>query len=317
MSTDTDLLIERRRARRQGLIWKIVAVVSVTALLAVASMAGSGNLGTMGGFGGLKSGETPDGPRIARVNIEGIILEDRWRDVLLKELKDDEDVQAVIVYVNSPGGAVVGGEDLYRNLRAISDVKPVVAVLGSLAASAGYMTAIAGDRIFAREGTVTGSIGVLFEATEITGLMEKLGVKSELVKSAPLKAQPNPIEPFSIAGRAAIKSVVMDMYDMFVDMVTDRRPLDRTQVLALADGRIFTGRQAVKNGLVDAIGGEDQAVAWLESKRDIAADLPVIEAKPDYPRPDFMQRLFGAAGKALVSERLTLDGLLAVWHPGT
>ena len=315
MSTDTDLLIERRRARRQGLIWKVVAVVSVTALLAVVSLGGSGNFGTMGDFGGLNSTEPPDGPRIARVNIEGIILEDRWRDALLKELKDDKDVQAVIVYVNSPGGAVVGGEDLYRGLRAISDVKPVVSVLGSLAASAGYMTAIAGDRIFAREGTVTGSIGVLFEATEITGLMKKLGVKSEMVKSAPLKAQPNPIEPFSIEGRAAIKSVVMDMYDMFVDMVAERRPLDREQVLVLADGRIFTGRQAVKNGLVDAIGGEDQAVVWLESTRDITPDLPVIEAKPDYPRPDFLQRLIGATGKALVSERLTLDGLLSVWHP--
>ena len=316
MSTDTDLLMERRRARRQGLVWKIVAVVSVTALLAVASMGGSGNLDTMGGFGGLSSTETPDGPRIARVNIEGLILEDRWRDTLLTDLKEDEDVQAVIVYVNSPGGVVVGGEDLYRGLRAISDVKPVATVLGSVAASAGYMTAIAGDRVFAREGTITGSIGVLFEATEITGLMDKLGVKSELVKSAPLKAQPNPIEAFSDAGRTAIKSVVMDMYDMFVDMVVDRRPLDRKQVQALADGRIFTGRQAVQNGLVDAIGGEDQAVAWLESKRDIAPDLPVIEAKPDYPRPDFIQRLLGAAGKALVSERLTLDGLLAVWHPG-
>jgi len=313
MSTDTDLLMERRRARRQGLIWKVAAVVAVTALVAVLSVGGPANLSTMGGLGNT---EAPDGPRIARINIEGIILEDRWRDAMIADLKDDENVSAVIVYVNSPGGAVVGGEDLYRNLRDLGGEKPVVAVMGSLAASAGYMTAISADRIFAREGTITGSIGVLFEATEFTGLMEKIGVKAEMVKSAPLKAQPNPIEPFSDAGRAAIKSVVMDMYDMFVDMVVDRRNLSREQVLVLADGRIFTGRQAVQNGLVDAIGGETQAVSWLESKRDVTPGLPVIEAKPDYPRPDFVQRLLGAAGKALVSERLTLDGLLSVWHPG-
>ncbi|MBL4692628.1 MAG: S49 family peptidase, partial [Magnetovibrio sp.] len=168
---------------------------------------------------------------------------------------------------------------------------------------------------FAREGTLTGSIGVLFESTEVTGLLKKIGVKSELVKSAPLKAQPNPMEPFTAEGRAAIKSVVMDMYDMFVDMVVDRRNLSRKQVLVLADGRIFTGRQAVKNGLVDAIGGEKEAVSWMESEKGLVKDLPILDAKPKYPAGNIVQRLMGAATKAVAGDRLTLDGLLAVWHP--
>jgi len=315
MSTDTDLLMERRRARRQGLVWKVLAAVAVTALVAVLARSGHVGLGGLGGLGGGGVEAGADGNHIARLNIEGIIFEDRVRNALIEKLKNDDTVRAVVVYVNSPGGAVVGGEDLYRNLRALAMVKPVVALMGSVAASAGYMTAIGADRIYAREGTITGSIGVLFEATEFSGLMKKIGIKAELVKSAPLKAQPNPVEPFTDAGRAAIKSVVMDMFDMFVNMVAERRALPRDQVLTLADGRIYTGRQAVKNGLVDAIGGEAEAVKWLESERHIAADLPVIVVKPKYPRPAFLQRLLGVAGKALVSERLTLDGLLAVWHP--
>jgi len=310
MSTDTDLLLERRGARRQGLVWKVVAALAVTAVVGLLVSGGPSSLPGLGGDSG-----KADSDHIARLNIEGIILEDRWMDALIDKLKDDSQVQGVVVYINSPGGAVVGGENLYRNLRGLSETKPVVAVMGSLAASAGYMAAISAERIYAREGTLTGSIGVLFESTEVTSLLKKLGVKSELVKSAPLKAQPNPLEPFSAAGRKAIKVVVMDMYDMFVDMVTARRPLNRKQVLKLADGRIFTGRQAVANGLVDAIGGEKEAVVWMETEKGLAPNLPVIEAKPDYPKTNIVKWLQGTAGKALASERLTLDGLLSVWHP--
>jgi len=312
MSTDTDLLLERRRTRRQGLIWKVVAALAVTAVVGLLVSGGTSSMGSLRTMGNNADAESD---HIARLNIEGIILEDRWMDALIYELKDDSKVQGVVVYINSPGGAVVGGENLYRNLRGLSDTKPVVAVMGSLAASAGYMAAISAERIYAREGTLTGSIGVLFESTEVTALLGKLGIKSELVKSAPLKAQPNPLEPFSAAGRKAIKVVVMDMYNMFVDMVTARRPLNRKQVLKLADGRIFTGRQAVANGLVDAIGGEKEAIVWMETEKGLAPNLPVIEAKPDYPKTNIVKWLQGTAGKALASERLTLDGLLSVWHP--
>lgn len=313
MTMDTDRLMERRQARRSALMWKVGAVLAITVLLAlVVSGRALDGLATGQGSGvGLFDGE-----HIARVNVEGIIVEDRWRDELLQDLKDDDKVKGVIVYINSPGGTVVGGENLYLELGALKAEKPVAAVMGSTATSAAYMTAIATDRIFAREGTLTGSIGVLMQTADFTGMMDKLGVKPEVIKSGDFKAQPNPMEPLSDKARAHVQGVVMDMHDLFVTMVANSRTMEKESVLALADGRVFTGRTALKEGLVDAIGGESQAVEWLESEKNVPADLPVVEHEPDYPKPTVAERLLGAFGKALVSERLTLDGLVSVWHPG-
>lgn len=313
MSTDTDLLLERRRGRRQALLWKLLTVGAVTALLAVLAVGEPAKM-----FAG---GTTQlfDGEHVARLDVSGIIIEDRWRDELITELADDDKVRAVIVTINSPGGTVVGGENLYLGLRALGEAKPVVAVMGSTATSAAYMTAIATDRLIAREGTITGSIGVLMQTADVTGLLNKLGVKPETIKSGPFKAQPNPVEPLSDVARAHIQGVVMDMHAMFVDMVAQRRDMAVADTLALADGRVFTGRQALKLGLIDAIGGEAAALDWLAEQKDVARDLPVMDVDPNYPQPPFAKRLLGAFtgefGKVLLSERLTLDGLLSVWHP--
>ncbi len=316
MFSDTDLLMARRRARRQALLWKIIAALAVSTLLVVL-------------VSGMRDGAAVRGSNlfarahIARMSVEGLIIEDHQRDRLMVKLRNDNKVRAVIVYINSPGGTVVGGEDLFLGLRKIAEKKPVVAVMGSTATSAAYMTAIAADRIFARDGSITGSIGVLMQTADVTGLMKKLGIKSEIVKTGPFKAQPNPFEPMSPAVRDQIRSVIGDMYDMFVGLVSQRRNLDHATTVALADGRIFTGRQALKLGLIDAIGGEDEAHAWLVAKKHIAAKMPIVDVVPNYPNSGFVERVFGAAagavsegfGKALVSERLTLDGLLSVWHP--
>ncbi|HEY9080549.1 signal peptide peptidase SppA [Magnetovibrio sp.] len=313
MSLDTDKLMERRRQRRQAMLWKVVAAISITALIAVVL---ARTLGQDSAFSdGLSAGELLGGGRIARVNITGIIVEDRHRDKLLQELKDDDHIKAVLVEINSPGGTVVGGENLYLGLRDVATEKPVVAVMGSTATSAAYMTAIGADRIFARQGTLTGSIGVIMQTADVTQLMDKIGVKPETIKSGALKAQPNPMEPLSDDAREHVQQVVMDMYDLFVDMVAERRAMDIDATKALADGRVFTGKKALDAGLIDAIGGEAEAVAWLETEKGLEADLPVVDKKPKYPRPDVVERVFGAFGKALVSERLTLDGLLSVWHP--
>lgn len=314
MSTDTDLLLERRKGRRQALLWKVLSVVAITALLAVLATGGPGKM--LGG----DAATLFDGEHIARLDVSGIIVEDRWRDELIQELADDDKVKAVIITINSPGGTIVGGENLYLGLRALAEEKPVVSVMGSTGTSAAYMTAIATQRIFAREGSLTGSIGVLMQTADVTGLMEKLGVKPETIKSGIFKAQPNPLEPLGDQARAHIQGVVMDMHAMFVDMVALRRSKTVEETLKVADGRVFTGRQALKLGLIDAIGGEDAARDWLAEDKDIARTLPVKDAEPDYPQPTFANRMFGAFtglfGKALVSERLTLDGLLSVWHPG-
>jgi protease-4 len=258
------------------------------------------------------------GDHIARLWVEGVIRDDVARDELIYELKQDPSVKAVIVRINSPGGTVVGGEALYRNLRSLSAEKPVVAVMGEVAASAGYMTALAADHIVAREGTITGSIGVLMQSANVTGLMEKIGVKPVVVKSAPLKAAPNPMEEVTPEVLAATENVIMDMYQMFLGLVVERRPLDVVEARQLADGRIFTGRQAKQAGLIDETGGESTALTWLREEKKLPRGLEIHDVS--YTEEEFWPQAQSALlsvffDKTLISKGLSLDGLLSVWHP--
>jgi protease-4 len=219
------------------------------------------------------------------------------------------------VRIDSPGGTVVGGESLYRNLRKVAESKPVVATIGQMGTSAGYMTALGADHIVARSGTLTGSIGVILQTADVTSLLEKLGVKPQTIKSRPLKAQPNPFEPMTDEVREATRAVVLDTFELFVDLVAESRQMPRDRVLELADGRMFTGRQARVAGLVDELGGEGEARRWLEETHAIAADLPVRDVSIDYDSDIWRDLVQKALGKALFSERLRLDGLISVWHP--
>lgn len=300
MSLEPDALVDRRRLKRQLGLWRVVAVLAVVGAVVI-------GVGRVAGFLGRDY--------VARFTVDGVILEDPVRDATLLAVARDDDARSLIVHISSPGGSVVGGEDLYNAFRKVADVKPVVVVMGTVATSAAYMAAIAGDRIFARQGTVTGSIGVLFQTTEITGLLEKLGVKPEAIKSSPLKAQPSPLEPLTAEGRDAAEVLVLDMYGFFVDLVAERRQLDPAQARILADGRVYTGRQAADNGLIDEIGGEEAARLWLERERGIDRDLPVRSVEVERDEWLIQELVGGLAEKALISEALTLDGLVAVWHP--
>ncbi len=304
MALDADLIVDRRRMKRRLVVWRLTAVLAIV----VAAVAFAGRFDVFG-----------QGEMVARLTVSGLILDDPWRDEALRELGDDDRVRALIVKIDSPGGTVAGGEALYLSLRGVAAHKPVVAVLGELATSAGYMIALGADRILGRAGTVTGSIGVLIQSADITGLLETLGVKPEAVKSHPLKAQPNPLEPFSDEARQTIRAVVMDLYAMFVDMVAERRGMDRQRVLVLADGRIYSGRQAVDNGLLDAIGGEPEARQWLAESHGVSLELPVRDIESDADDALWRRLADGLTrslvGKVLNSERLSLDGALSVWQP--
>jgi protease-4 len=302
MSLETDAMIDRRRLKRRLSAWRTIAVLSLIAAVLV-----------------VVNRTVTDAPwkksYIARLEISGIISEDRERDETLARIAKDNAVSALIVHINSPGGTVVGGENLYRELRDIAEKKPVVAVMGTLATSGGYMAAIGADHILARSGTITGSIGVILQTTDVTGLLAKLGVEAEAIKSAPLKAVPNPLEPLTEEGRAATRVLVMDMYNLFIDLVSERRQMPRDVVVKLADGRVYTGRQAADNKLIDALGAEPEARDWLAAERDIARSTPVREVKVDRKDQGLFGMIQSVAGKALFSERLTLDGLVSVWHP--
>jgi protease-4 len=301
MSLEADYFADRRRLKRRLVAWQVAAVLAGVATLVVLFGRDDGLIGR---------------PHVARLSVDGLILDDKDRAKALAEVAGDSSAKALIVRIDSPGGTVVGGESLYRGLRAVAENKPVVAVMGELATSGGYMTALAADHIVASPGTVTGSIGVLMQTTDMTGLLDKLGIKPEAVKSSPLKAQPNPLEPFTDEARAATRAVVMDMYEMFVGMVVERRGLTPTEAKTLADGRVFTGRQALAVRLVDALGGEKEARAWLAETRQVADTLPVRDVK--IRREDDLWRdlVDTALGKVISSERLRLDGLISVWHPG-
>lgn len=299
MSFEADMLVDRRRLKRRLSLWRAAAVLALVGLVVF----------LVGGPRALSGRD-----HIARFNVEGVILEDEKRDELLDKLATDGSVKALVVRIDSPGGTVVGGETLYRSLRGVSAHKPVVVVMGTTATSAGYMVALGGDLILAREGTVTGSIGVILQSADVTGLLKKLGIDMEAIKSAPLKATPSPFEPLTQEAREAAKVVIMDMFDMFVTLVAERRNMPRDRVLPLADGRIFTGRQAREANLVDAIGGENEALAWLETERGVARGLPIREIKVRQDDELLSGAVAALTGKTKLIERLTLDGLVSLWH---
>ncbi len=303
MALNADELVDRRRLKRSLTFWRLLAVVAVVVLVVLA-------LGPAGGgfFGGR-------GEYIARLSIDGLITDDRDRLKALDRVAADRQVRALIVAIDSPGGTVVGGEALFGELRKVAAKKPVVAVMRDTAASGGYMVALAADRIFAREATVTGSIGVIFQTAEFSRLLDKIGVTPEEVKSSPLKAAPSPFQPMTPAARQMAQGVVDDIYAMFVRMTAERRHLAPDRAKALADGRIYTGRQAVANGLVDAIGGEAEARAWLHTARGVPTGLKIRDVEYGDGIAGLADRLDTLARKTVFSERLTLDGLVAVWQP--
>lgn len=281
-------------------MWRIVALVAIVAVVAVA-------IG--------RAPEFPAGEHIAVLTIEGLIVSDPHRDRAVRALAENDDTAALIIRIDSPGGTTYGSEALYRSLREVSDVKPVVAVMNGVAASGGYMAALAADHVVARESTITGSIGVIMEATNFVGLMDKLGIESESIKSGPLKAEPNPLSRMTPAGRAAAQAIIADVHKMFVGMVSERRDMSQAQANELADGRVYTGNMAVDAGLIDGLGDDREAITWLETEHDLAPDLPLIDVKIDYPQ-ELIERLVSAVfGKPYLAERLSLDGLVSVWHP--
>ena len=299
MAIDVDELLARRKLKRRLAFWRIAALLLVVGLgLAVFGAKGKGVL-----------------PHIARVNIDGVITDETKREKLLDDIAEDDTVKAVIVRIDSPGGTVVGSEIIYKGLRRIAKDKPVVAVIASIGASGGYIAALGTDRIYARDNSITGSIGVIFQSPEFSGLMGKIGVGVNEVKSAPLKGGPSLFEPMSDDMRESMKVMIDDAFDWFKGIVQERRKLTPEQLAAVSDGRVYSGRQAVHNGLVDALGGEKDAVAWLEKDRKIDKDLPVVDADKDKEFPFMEKAMAMVLGDTRLVDRLSLDGMLALWQP--
>lgn len=315
MSFDADLLSDRRRLKRRLLFWRVLAVLAVCAALAAFLPTRSLPLGSLP-LGSLPGRVTP---HVARLSVSGIITEDRHLTRAVRALGDQAEVKALEVVIDSPGGSVAGGEALHDAIVAVARKKPVVVVMGGVAASAGYMIAVPATRIFCSPATLTGSIGVLLETGEASGLLEKLGISAETLVSGPLKDQPSFTKPLSSEGRAVLQSLVMDLYDQFVGMVAEGRHMDPARVRQLADGRAYTGRQALPLGLVDELGGETEARAWLATKRGVAENLPVVDLETRSLAERLLSSRLGPglelSLKTLFSQSVTLDGAWALWQP--
>jgi protease-4 len=322
MSLDSDVIVDRRRIRRKLTFWRVLAVITaIGAIAVVGTLVSPGARGTFTSAGS-----------IARVNIEGLIRSDQERVEALERLEKSR-AAAVVVHINSPGGTTAGSEQLYDSLVRLKAKKPLVVVVEGLAASGGYITAIAADHIVAQQSSLVGSIGVLFQFPNFTDLLKTVGVKVEEVKSSPLKAAPNGFEPTSPEARDALDALVKDSYAWFKGLVKDRRGMDDAQLAKISDGRVFTGRQAVELKLIDQLGDEKTAIAWLEAEKGVKKDLPVRDYKlsPRFGDLTFLRTAASVtlealglgtiahqieqAGVAQAVDRLSLDGMLALWHP--
>jgi protease-4 len=306
--------------RRKLTFWRVVAIV-VIVLAIGAAMASVSRRGFV------------SGPYIARVTITGLIRDDAERVRQLDRLADSSAAKAVILHVDSPGGTTAGSEQLYDALGRVRAKKPIAVVVDSMAASGAYITAISGDYIFAEQTSLVGSIGVLFEYPNFTDLLGKIGVKVESIKSTPLKAAPDGYEPTSPEARAAIEAIIKDSYAWFKGLVQDRRHLNDQELQAVDDGRVFTGRQAVGLKLIDEIGDERSAIAWLTTEKHVDGKLPVRDyrLRDRFGNLSFLHaaaafalnaaglstlaRDLGNLGTMQAVEKLNLDGMLALWHP--
>lgn len=295
--TDGDALhiIERRRLRRRVAFWRLVAIAGVVAVAAI-----------------LGWRVYPAGDHVARVAVAGPIYDDPDRTGMLRDLAADDSVRAVIVRIDSPGGTVAGSEALYEALRGVAARKPVVAVMGEAAASGGYITALAADHIVARGATMTGSIGVIAEYPNVAVLLDKVGVAFTRQASGPLKAEPSPFRAPSDAVLAANRAIIEDAYNWFLGLVAERRGLSAEAAREVGDGRVFTGRQALAAGLIDAIGGEPEARDWLSTARGISSDLPLREAEVDRDDAGWLDLLGGATARGVIDAMSSAPRLMAV-----
>jgi protease IV len=321
MSLDADAILDRRRLRRKLTFWRAATIVLV--LLAIVGGVLYFSRGPIGGRGDY----------VARIKIEGLIRNNTDRTEALERLGRSR-AKAVIVHIDSPGGTTAGSEQLYDSLRDLQAKKPLVIVVDGLAASGAYIAALSAEHIVASDTSLVGSIGVLFQYPNFTDVLKTIGVKVEEIKSSPLKAAPNGFEPTSPEARAAIEAIVLDSYAWFKNLVQTRRQLTDTQLAQVADGRVFTGRQGLGLKLVDELGNEKTARAWLAKEKQVPASIPVrdVSLAPRFSEFSFLHLAawsFDALGLSTLSrqieqwggtaalDRLNLDGLLALWHPPT
>lgn len=220
-----------------------------------------------------QKGSITMGDKVALIRIEGIILDSRKVIEEIEKYSTDSSVKAVVLRVDSPGGGVAASQEIYEEIIKLKKKKIVVVSMGSVAASGGYYIASPADRIVANAGTITGSIGVIMEIPNFEGLMEKIGVKTQVIKSGPHKDIASAFRSMSKEEKEILQELIDDVHDQFIRAVSDSRGIAYEEVKKLADGRIFTGRKAKELGLVDELGNLNDTIK-------LAGELSGIKGKP-------------------------------------
>lgn len=250
---------------------------------------------SLGGGKGMAIGE-----RIAVIPVEGIIGDDREVLENIRRFRDDASVKGFVIAINSPGGEVGPSQSIYREIKRLrdSDKRPVIAAINSVGASGGYYIALGADSIYANPGSITGSIGVIMELPNVEGLMQKVGVQMQVVKSAEHKDIGSPFREMSPADREVLGAMVQDVYSQFVEVVSAERKQSRQQLAPLVDGRVLSGRQAMQSGLIDRLGNFNDAVAAAGRMAGIGTEPKLL-----YPPEDEVTLLDVIIGRAESSIR--------------
>jgi protease-4 len=229
------------------------------------------------------------GEKIALLRVEGTITDTYDSIESLKEYVKDPSIKAIVIRVDSPGGAVAPSQELYKEIKKAAEKKKVVISMGSVAASGGYYISVAGTRIVADPGTLTGSIGVIMEIPNVQGLMNKIGVKTEVIKAGKHKDLASMFKKMGPEERAILQGVLDDVHEQFINAVADGRKLPVEKVREIADGRVFTGRQALAIGLVDELGGLEDAIKTAKSLAGIKGEATIVKKKKGIGLFDFLR----------------------------
>lgn len=268
-----------------------LALLGLFALLGVSCAVG---IGLGGGVGDQVASAT--GARVRVVRIEGPISDPRKVVEKLEDALSDSDVKAVVLRIETPGGAVGASQEIYDAVRAVDTVKPVVASIVNLGASGGYYAALGARLVFANPGSLVGSVGVITQTLDAHQLLEKVGVTQETVKSGEFKDAGTPFRSMTPRERALFQGMVDDVHRQFRGVVASRRRLDSAALDSLADGRVFSGFQAREHGLVDSLGSFARAIACARKLGGLSADAPI---QGDEPRQPILRRMLDPEGDAL------------------
>jgi len=254
------------------------------------------------------------GEKVAVVRVEGMVLDARQVLEALERQAKDPKVKAIVLRVDSPGGAVAPTQEIFRAVRALSKRKKVVASLGSMATSGGYYVACAAERIVANPGTLTGSIGVVVHLANFEKLLSRLGIEGQVVKSGDFKDMGSIYRPLSERERNILQEVVNDVHEQFVEDVARSRNMELEQVRTIADGRIFSGRQAKGLGLVDELGGLKEAIQLAAKMAQIKGE-PLVLEEPKEKFSLLRWLLDTSFGSLMTNREYLLSGILFLFQP--